>query len=173
MVDYSKFDGIADSDDETTEPVELGTTREAGNALFKQKDATGALSHYEQAMEHHPRHLVYQLNCAAALLELGEYERAIKTCKTLVSACRSWQYRVRIAEKHAGATDPKAPSTVAAQLARVTGGKVTVSELLSRAYARIGSAFKRQGKVPRATNAFMLSLKETESAEVRKQLVEC
>ena len=46
MVDYSKFDGIADSDEETTEPIELGTTREAGNALFKQKKYAAAIATY-------------------------------------------------------------------------------------------------------------------------------
>jgi len=54
----------------------------------------------------------------------------------------------------------------------VSDGK-DLSELTSRAYARMGSAYKRQGKLARSTNAFMLSLKEKESAEVRARLQEC
>jgi hypothetical protein len=146
--------------------------KQMGNDRFRAKDASGAFAHYESAVMLSPRHLVYQLNCAAALLEMKEFERAIKTCKTLVSACRSWQYRVKIAEKHSAATDPDAPKKIAAALLKVSGG-TDLSELLARAYARIGSAYRRQGKIARATNAFLLSLKETESAEVRKQLKEC
>ncbi len=51
MVDYSKFDGIADSDEETTEPIELGTTREAGNALFKQKKYAAAIATYSALLD--------------------------------------------------------------------------------------------------------------------------
>ena len=55
MVDYSKFDAIADSDEETTEPIELGKTREAGNALFKQKkyaDDFGPIDPSQPTIEH-------------------------------------------------------------------------------------------------------------------------
>ena len=51
MVDYSKFDGIADSDEETAEPIELGTTREAGNALFKQKKYAAAIATYSALLD--------------------------------------------------------------------------------------------------------------------------
>jgi tetratricopeptide (TPR) repeat protein len=163
-------DAQAFQDEENAEEAEKH--KNLGNDRFRAKDASGAFAHFESAVMLFPRHLVYHLNCAAALLEMKEYERAVKTCKNLVSACRSWQYRVRIAEKHSGTTDPEAPAKVAVELAKVSGGN-DLSELLARAYARIGSAYRRQGKIPRATNAFLLSLKETESKEVRKQLTEC
>ena len=51
MVDYSKWDGVADIDDETAAPVELGTTREAGNALFKQKKYAAAIATYSALLD--------------------------------------------------------------------------------------------------------------------------
>ena len=42
---------IADSDEETTEPIELGTTREAGNALFKQKKYAAAIATYSALLD--------------------------------------------------------------------------------------------------------------------------
>ena len=48
--------------------------RVEGNALFSQKRMEEALQRYEQALELCPDHLVYRLNKAAALLELGQHQ---------------------------------------------------------------------------------------------------
>ena len=103
MVDYSKFDGIADSDEETTEPIELGTTREAGNALFKQKKYAAAIATYSALLDGADADEKALLLCnrSACLLAVDNVLQASRDAKEATSLkpknAKAW-YRFATAE---------------------------------------------------------------------------
>ena len=107
MVDYCApmvdFDGIADSDDETTEPIELGTTREAGNALFKQKKYAAAIATYSALLDgaDEARKALLLCNRSACLLAVDNVLQASRDAKKATTLqpqnAKAW-YRFATAE---------------------------------------------------------------------------
>ncbi|CAH0378322.1 unnamed protein product [Pelagomonas calceolata] len=103
MVDYSKFDGIADSDEETTEPIELGTTREAGNALFKQKKYAAAIATYSALLDDadDDEKALLLCNRSACLLAVDNVLQASRDAKQATAlkpqSAKAW-YRFATAE---------------------------------------------------------------------------
>jgi stress-induced-phosphoprotein 1 len=63
--------------------------KEKGNALFKQKKFDEALIHYNKAAELDPNDITYKLNIAAAKIEQGKFDEAIKVCEEAVEFGRA------------------------------------------------------------------------------------
>uniref|UniRef100_A0A3B0MWC7 Hsp70-Hsp90 organising protein n=1 Tax=Theileria annulata TaxID=5874 RepID=A0A3B0MWC7_THEAN len=77
---------------EKTEPKEPLTPsqaeskkyKEEGNNLYKQKKFAEALEMYNKAIELDPNNLLLENNKAAVYLEMGDYEKCIKTCNDAI-----------------------------------------------------------------------------------------
>jgi stress-induced-phosphoprotein 1 len=58
--------------------------KEKGNAFFVKKQYQEALNHYLKAQEFDPQDMVYKLNAASCLIELGKLDEGIKTCEEAI-----------------------------------------------------------------------------------------
>jgi len=110
VLDYSKFEGIEDSDEETartTEPVQLGTTREAGNELFRQKKYAEAIATYSMLLDDAdaPEKTLLLCNRSACLLMVDDVLRAARDAKEATAlqpkSAKAW-YRLATAELKRG-----------------------------------------------------------------------
>lgn len=59
-----------------------------GNEFFSKKQYEQALSHYLRAIELNPNDMVYYLNTASCLMELGRFEEGIKYCEEALEVGR-------------------------------------------------------------------------------------
>ncbi|KAF7283191.1 hypothetical protein GWI33_001192 [Rhynchophorus ferrugineus] len=55
--------------------------KELGNACYKKKEFTGAINHYNKAIEHDPTDITFYNNLAAVYFEQKEYDLCIKECE--------------------------------------------------------------------------------------------
>jgi len=157
--------------------------REEGNTAFLARDLHTALSCYARAVTLSPFNLIYRLNRAACLLELGKSKDAITVCKRIVTAARGLGAASRRSRKQAGSAAP-APAGVNANAAddkTLEEAKEDVHTdgfghkmVIAKAYARIGTAHYRQRKFALAMNSFTLSLRaDSTSDTVRRKLKHC
>eukprot|EP00375_Theileria_parva_P000945 XP_763615.1 hypothetical protein [Theileria parva strain Muguga] len=68
----------------TPSQVESNKYKEEGNNFYKQKKFTEALEMYNKAIELDPNNLLLENNKAAVYLEMGDYEKCIKTCNDAI-----------------------------------------------------------------------------------------
>lgn len=105
--------------------------------------------------------------------------QCIRECQAVISQARALQGSragrrgggPAVMEAAAAATDPSAsprPASADGSSAEpsLTDGK-PVDVVVAKAYARMGSAYRKLGKHTRAVNAFLLSLKERADPQVR------
>jgi stress-induced-phosphoprotein 1 len=62
--------------------------KELGNAAYKAKDFSTALSHYDKAIELDPEEISFLTNKAAVFFERAEYDECIETCDTAIEKGR-------------------------------------------------------------------------------------
>lgn len=62
--------------------------KELGNAAYKKKDFTTAITHYSKAIELDPTELTFHNNLAAVYFEMKQYDESVKECEKAVEVGR-------------------------------------------------------------------------------------
>lgn len=62
--------------------------KEKGNACYKKKDFSNAITHYTRAIDNDPTNITYYNNLAAVYFEQKEYEKCIKECEKAIEVGR-------------------------------------------------------------------------------------
>jgi tetratricopeptide (TPR) repeat protein len=142
-----------------------------GTAAFTANEFDLAHTHHSKAAALEPTNLLHRLSCAEALLALGQYAECASVCKTVVSAGRAVQQRMRkLTSESTMESMSSGAYTAALERASAACGGVSASASIARAYAQLGDCYSTQGKGPRAINCYLLSLKAQENADVRTRM---
>lgn len=75
--------------EKTPEEIEAESLKQQGNTLYSQKNFGGAMELYAKAVDLQPKNIVYRLNRAACLLELGDTKKCISDCEEAIDVGRS------------------------------------------------------------------------------------
>lgn len=99
-----------------------------------------------------PKHMLYRLNRAAALLELQRYKESTDDCKSVVTIGRSWQYKRRRVTSRSGSDSLQSAVQLlcCGEESDMTSGK-GASDLIAKAYARLGSGLQRQKQIAKVS----------------------